>query len=149
VRLGLRAGVDVELGATYTGAGAEALADGNITIDDVNGALSRSLFWAVRLGLLDDAARVPWTRLGPADVDTPAARQIALDSALQAMTLLQNNASMASPWGPDTPLLPLRTGGGGTVRTIALIGPNANVTQDMLSNYHGGNTLANCECAPT
>jgi beta-D-xylosidase 4 len=141
VRVGLRAGTDVELGETYTGAGADAIADGNITMADVNGALTRTLYWAVRLGLLDEPARVPWSRLGPADVDTPSSRQAALDGALQAMTLLQNNASAASPWGPGTPLLPLRTGAASKVKTMALIGPNANVTQDMLSNYHGANTL--------
>ena len=51
VRLGLRAGVDVELGATYTGAGAEALADGNITIDDVYGVTAANASLAFRMAV--------------------------------------------------------------------------------------------------
>jgi hypothetical protein len=55
--------------------------------------------------------------------------------------LLQNNASATSPNGAGMPLLPLQRAhlAGGRV---AVIGPNANATQTLLSNFHGSNTLA-------
>ena len=40
--------------------------------------------------------------------------------------------------GAGEPLLPLKKG-----LTLAFIGPHANSTQALLSNYHGSNTLVN------
>jgi len=149
-RVGLHGGVDVELGITLTDFTAAAIANGNVSQADVLTAVSRTLTMGFKMGFLDPPSLVPWTSFGAADVDTPLARQIALEAAQQALTLLQNNATAASPWGPGTALLPLRTGkahsgGGGAVKTIALIGPNANITDDMLSNYHGANTVVDSQ----
>ena len=63
-----------------------------------------------------------------AQVDTTEHRRLALSVAEQAMTLLKNS-------GP-APLLPIRAGA-----KIALLGPQANFTQEMLSNYEGQNKL--------
>jgi beta-glucosidase len=116
---------------------------GNVTVQQMVASLNRSLPWAFRLGLMDPDEDVPYTKLGPADVDTPAARQLALEAAQQGMVLLQNNAT-DTPWGANQPLLPLRTAGA-KFQKLVVIGPNAG-PQDvmgsaMLSNYHGENTV--------
>lgn len=86
-------------------------------------------------------AQVPYSGLGPADVDTAAARQLALEAAQQSIVLLRNDASSASPNGPGTALLPLslaKLAG----KSIAVVGPNADAAWVMLANYHGTNSLA-------
>jgi beta-D-xylosidase 4 len=132
-RVGLRGGVDVELGETLNTYALAAIADGNISMSDVNLAVSRTLFSLIRLGLLDPPASVPWSALGPADVDTQAHRQLALETARQSIVLLRNNASSGG-----APMLPLALRAG---MKLAVIGPNGNATEEMLANYHGSCTL--------
>jgi len=61
-------------------------------------------------------------RLAPSVVDSPYHQQLALEAAQQVMVLLQNNGS----------ILPISKSA-----KVAVIGPNSNVTQTLLSNYHG------------
>ena len=61
-------------------------------------------------------------------VDTTEHRLLSLSVAEQAMTLLKNDGS----------LLPLKK-----TAKVAFIGPQANFTQEMLSNYEGQNLLVN------
>ena len=81
------------------------------------------LYWKFKLGLFDDpyvdpeeAARV---------VGCDANRQLALQAARETITLLKNENNLA-------PLNPSRTGG---MKTIAVIGPNAN--RSLLGGYSG------------
>eukprot|EP00117_Sycon_ciliatum_P009337 scpid103603/ scgid11671/ Probable beta-D-xylosidase 2 len=83
-----------------------------------------------RLGYMDPAEDQPYTKIGPDKVDTPVHRQIALEAAQQMIVLLKNDKST----------LPLSVN---KVKSVAVIGPQANATQDLLSNYHGTNTLVN------
>ena len=70
-------------------------------------------------------------------MDTPAARELALDAAHQAIVLLSNSpAESAGVGSPASPILPLKL-----AQSVAVIGPHANCTQDFLSNYHGTNTV--------
>ena len=69
-------------------------------------------------------------------IDAASHRALALEAAVQGIALLANNAT-ATPWGVQ-PLLPLRAA---SLKNIAVIGPNANATLTLLSNYEGGNTL--------
>ena len=129
VRVGLRGGVDVELGETLNNFALEAIADGNITMSDVDLALSRTVPFLFRLGLLDPPATVRWTSLGPTDVDTAASRALAAEAATQAVVLLRNDAS----------LVPLDAT---ALKHVAVVGPNADNANSMLANYHGTNTIA-------
>jgi len=129
VRAGLRGGVDVELGETLNNFALAAIADGNITVADVDLALSRTLPWLFKLGLMDAPAGVPAAALGPPDVDTAAARALAREAATQAVVLLRNDAA----------LLPLDAA---ALRRVAVVGPNADAWQAMLANYHGANLVA-------
>ena len=139
VRVGLRGGTDIELGETYHQYALDAIADGNITMDDVHTALRRSLPFIFRLGLLDDPASVPWSSLGPADVDTPAHRALAFEAGVQSIILLRNNASSARG---GAPLLPLSLSTAGLPKGIAVIGPSGDSSYIQLANYHGACPLA-------
>ncbi len=133
VRVGLRGGVDVELGETLNNYALAAIADGNISMGDIDTALGHTLPFLFRLGLLDPPASVPWASLGPSDVDTEGARALARQAATQAVVLLKNSAS----------LIPLAlTQGSGAPTKIALIGPSIDSADIMLANYHGENRLA-------
>ncbi|CAK7229970.1 hypothetical protein SBRCBS47491_007428 [Sporothrix bragantina] len=86
-------------------------------------ALSRLYEGLVRAGYFDPAEMSPYRSLGWSDVDTPAARKLALQSAADGIVLKKNDG-----------LLPL------TVKpniTIALIGHWADATRMMLGGYSG------------
>jgi hypothetical protein len=58
---GLRGGVVIELGETLNGYALAAVADGNITWSDINNALSNTLPFIFRLGLMDPPEQVRGT----------------------------------------------------------------------------------------
>jgi len=138
--LGIRGGTDVDCGMTYPANLAAAVAAGGISAAQLATAAARSLEADFRLGLLDAPGSNVYDHIGPERLDSPANRALALEAAVQSLALLQNNATR-TPWGAGLPLLPLREGA--ALRRIALIGPNANATQTLLSNYEGENTLVN------
>jgi len=78
------------------------------------------LYWKFRMGLFDD----PYVDPDAADriVGSPANRKLALQAARETITLLKNDDSFA-------PLEPRK------VKTIAVIGPNAN--RSLLGGYSG------------
>lgn len=124
----IEGGDDVNCGSFYGAHLLQAVRNGAVSQRDLDVAVARLLRQAIELGILDSAADVPWRRLTPDAVDSPAARALALDAARQSIVLLKNRGE----------LLPLDAR---TLRTVAVIGPNANATQTLLSNYHGDNTL--------
>lgn len=102
-----------------------ALKRGLLKEIDVNGALANTLNVQMRLGMFDgEPSKQPFGNLGPKDVCTPAHQELALEAARQGIVLLKNR-------GPSLPLSPRRH------RTIAVIGPNSNVTDTMIGNYAG------------
>jgi beta-glucosidase-like glycosyl hydrolase len=92
---------------------------------DVNGALVNTLTVQMRLGMFDgEPSAQAYGRLGPKDVCKPAHQELALDAARQGIVLLKNT-------GPTLPLSQQRH------QTVAVIGPNSNVTVTMIGNYAG------------
>ncbi len=90
---------------------------------DLDVAVTRVAKHAIMLGLLDDEVTYRNVSLyGPQVVDSPAHRQLALEAATQAITLLKNDHAIL-PLSPST--------------RVALLGPHFNATQDMISIYHG------------
>ena len=84
-----------------------------------------------------------YMRVGPEAVDSSASRALSRRAAQESLVLLKNRNG----------ILPLKTtslsssttggGGGGGGLKLAFIGPHANSTQALLSNYHGSNSLVN------
>ncbi|KAF8394645.1 hypothetical protein HHK36_020861 [Tetracentron sinense] len=103
----------------------EAIRKGKLSVAEVNAALVNTVTVQVRLGMFDgEPSAQPFGHLGPRDVCTPAHQQLALEAARQGIVLLKNR-------GPSLPLSKFRH------RTVAVIGPNSDVTVTMIGNYAG------------
>ena len=97
---------------------------------DVDIMLANTITVQMRLGMFGRKPSAQHYRnLGPRDVCTPAHKQLALEAARQGIVLLKN-------FGPSLPLSTSRH------RTIAVIGPNSDVTVTMIGNYAGNTPLA-------
>ncbi|XP_065184940.1 uncharacterized protein LOC135815553 [Sycon ciliatum] len=130
VKAAIEGGTDTNCGMTYMNFLAMAVDDGFVTEAQLDVSVRRVMEYMFRLGYMDPAEDQPYTKIGPDKVDTPVHRQIALEAAQQMIVLLKNDKST----------LPLSVN---KVKSVAVIGPQANATQDLLSNYHGTNTLVN------
>lgn len=123
----LCSGLDLDCGPFLALHTEDALKRGLLKEIDVNGALANTLNVQMRLGMFDgEPSKQPFGNLGPKDVCTPAHQELALEAARQGIVLLKNR-------GPSLPLSPRRH------RTIAVIGPNSDVTDTMIGNYAGIN----------
>ena len=121
----LLAGTDVECvwqGYAYEKL-PEAVTKGLINEKDLDKRLLNVLTGRFELGDMDDDAFVPWANIPATIINNKEHQQLALDMALETMTLLQNKDN----------LLPLNK----KTKKIAVIGPNA-VNEPMLwGNYNG------------
>ncbi|NCC49784.1 MAG: beta-glucosidase [Spartobacteria bacterium] len=108
-----RAGLDLEMpgpGHYFAKPLAEAADAGEVSVTCIDDKVRRILRVMSRIGLLDDDYTPPEGAL-----DTPEHRELALRVAGESMVLLKNDAGT----------LPLNE----AVRTLAVIGPNANVAR--------------------
>ncbi|RYY69289.1 MAG: glycoside hydrolase family 3 protein, partial [Chitinophagaceae bacterium] len=101
----------------------EAVAKGLITEKEVDSHLLKVLIGRFDLGDFDDNKLVPWASIPMSIVNNAEHRKLALDMALESMTLLQNKNN----------ILPLKKLG----KKIAVIGPNADNEPMLWGNYNG------------
>jgi len=116
------AGSDLDDGA-YALALPKALDQGLLTEKDIDQSLRRVLAIRFRLGEFDPPGVVPYSKLGPDVIDSPAHRQLALRTARESIVLLAN----------ENHLLPLDKN---AIHTLAVIGPFADYAQTG-PNYTG------------
>ena len=103
----------------------DAVRKGLLTEAEINNALLNTLTVQMRLGMFDgEPSSKPYGNLGPTDVCTPAHQELALEAARQGIVLLKNH-------GPPLPLSTRHH------QSVAIIGPNSNVTVTMIGNYAG------------
>ncbi|KAL1832586.1 hypothetical protein ACET3Z_002237 [Daucus carota] len=119
----IKAGLDLDCGPYLAVFTEGAIKQGKLSEADVNTALLNTLTVQMRLGMFD-GPRQPYANLGPRDVCTPDHQQLALEAARQGIVLLKNQKT--SP-PLSTRLHP----------TVAVIGPNSDVTVTMIGNYAG------------
>jgi hypothetical protein len=127
-RQAIRASTDFNCGQAYIGFLEDVVVDGSVNESLVDESLTRMYLLMHRLGIFD--ATQQYGQIGPADIDTPHHRAIAREAAAQALTLLKNEETAAGA----KRLLPLKIPSAG--HKLAVIGPLANATLGMLSNYH-------------
>jgi beta-glucosidase len=116
------AGSDLDDGA-YALALPKALEEGLLSEKDVDQSLRRVLTIRFRLGEFDPPEMVPYSKLGPEVIDSPAHRKLALRTAQESIVLLAN----------ENHLLPLDKS---KIQSIAVIGPFADYAQTG-PNYTG------------
>ena len=122
----MNASTDLDLGhdQIYPQYLSQALKDGMVTIDSIKDAVWRSFLLRIRLGDFDPSSMVPYQNYGAEKLNSLANRNLNLLSAQKSIVLLKNIN--------DT--LPLTAGAS---LKLAIIGPNANATTVLLSNYEG------------
>jgi len=123
--LAVRTGTDLECGRVYANL-IDAVKQGLIAEPQIDTAVTRLFLARFRLGMFDSPDSVRWARIPYAVLDQPAHRALARQVARESIVLLKN----------DGGLLPLRK----NLRTIAVIGPNADQARMLLGNYNGDPT---------
>ena len=101
----------------------EAVQKGLITEAEIDRSLERLFVARFKLGMFDPPARVPFSKIPYAEVDSPAHRKLSLEAARKSIVLLKN----------DKQILPLAS----SIRKIAVIGPSADDAEALLGNYNG------------
>ncbi|XP_010546993.1 PREDICTED: beta-D-xylosidase 1 isoform X3 [Tarenaya hassleriana] len=119
----IKAGLDLDCGPFLAIFTEGAVKRGLLTVNDVDLALANTMTVQMRLGMFD-GNNGPYANLGPRDVCTTAHQNLALEAAHQGIVLLKNS-------GRSLPLSRTRH------RTVAVIGPNSDVTVTMIGNYAG------------
>ena len=118
--LALKNGCDLNCGHTYLHI-LEALQEGLVSEEDITSACERLFTTRFLLGLFADDCE--FDRIPVTETDTDAHAALALEAAEKSMVLLENDG-----------ILPLDAG---SVRTVAVIGPNADSIAALEGNYNG------------
>ena len=115
-------GTDLECGNDYASL-MEAVKRGLITEEQIDLSLRRLFMIRFRLGQFEPHGSVPYDTISYSVVSSPAHKAQALDMTRKSMVLLKNNGQL--PWKA------------GRIKTVALIGPNADNPTTQLGNYNG------------
>jgi beta-glucosidase len=118
----VKAGTDLTCGTEYTNL-IPAVKSGLISEKEIDESLKRLLRGKFKLGMFDPPEMVKWARIPYSENDSLAHGELALATARKSMVLLKN----------DHATLPLSK----SLKTIAVIGPNADDLDVLLGNYNG------------
>ncbi|KAL2231457.1 beta-xylosidase/alpha-L-arabinofuranosidase 2 [Sesamum indicum] len=125
VALAMNSGLDLNCGDFLSKFTQTAVDRGLLNETVINGAMSNNFATMMRLGFFDgDPSKQLYGNLGPTDVCTTANQELAREVAREGIVLLKNTEG-------SLPLSPK------TIKSLAVIGPNANVTHTMLGSYEG------------
>lgn len=114
-------GTDLECGKSFMSL-VEGLKNGKINEADIDVALRRVLTGRFELGMFDPADMLPWANLGEDVISSEANDILATQAARESMVLLHNEN-----------VLPLSK----ELKTIAVVGPNADDAGMLNGNYGG------------
>jgi beta-glucosidase len=121
----IKAGITMFLD-DYRSSVVEALDKGLVTEKEIEEAIAGNFRVLLKLGLLDNSPKNPYTGIGITDTiapwTKPEARDLARKAAEKSIVLLKN----------ESKLLPLRKE---NLKSIAVIGPSANA---VISDWYGG-----------
>ena len=118
----VRAGTDTTCGDEYVTL-VKAVGDGLIKESELDIALERLFTARFRLGLFDAPGTGPYRDIPASQIDSPEHRRVGLQAARESMVLLKNQVG----------ILPLNS----TVKTLTVIGPNAESLVTLEGNYNG------------
>ncbi len=114
-------GTDLECGKVFMVL-TEALDKGLIKEETLDFHLRKTLLGRFELGMFDPADMLPWANLKPEVISSEANDALATQAARESMVLLKNSG-----------VLPLSK----QLKTIAVVGPNADDTNLLNGNYGG------------
>jgi beta-glucosidase len=118
----VQAGTDTTCGDEYV-ALVKAVQDGLIKESEIDTSLKRLFTARFRMGMFDPPDAVSFNRIPFSENDSAQHRQLALRAARESMVLLKNQDG----------ILPLKS----NVKTIAVVGPNAESLVALEGNYNG------------
>lgn len=136
-------GTDLECGKVFMCL-TEGLKKGYIKEADLDQHLRKTLYGRFELGMFDPAEMLPWANLGPEVISSEKNNELATQAARESMVLLENkvrsplSGEAVSAGGAKVPVLPLSK----SIKTIAVIGPNADDAAMLNGNYGGTPTKA-------
>ena len=126
-------GTDLECGKVFMVL-TEALKQGLIEEKVLDDHLRKTLTGRFELGMFDPADRLPWAKLGEEVISSESNHRLAVQAARDAMVLLKNEKwRQADGTLSNAPLLPLSK----QLKTIAVVGPNADDVELLNGNYGG------------
>jgi len=120
--LAVKLGCDLNCGCTYEHIPA-AVEQGLLTEADLDVCLTRLFRARFRLGMFDPPEQVPYAAIPYEVNDCERHAELALVAARESIVLLKNRDG-ALPLSPD-------------IKSIAVIGPNADDPSVLVGNYHG------------
>ncbi|KAK6234440.1 hypothetical protein QUC31_006846 [Theobroma cacao] len=116
------AGLDLDCGDTYPKSLEKSVKQGKVNEADVDKSLKYLFVVLMRLGFFDGSPS--FKSLGKKDICTQEHVELAGQAAREGIVLL-NNVDATLPLNPEA------------FKTLAIIGPLANATKQMLGNYEG------------
>lgn len=123
VALAVNNGCDVNCGNMYLNL-MIAYNEGLITQEKIDESVSRLMMTRMKLGMFDKDENVPFAATPYDVVDCKEHRELALKASKESLVLLKNAGQ----------LLPLKKG---ELKSIAVIGPNADSREALMGNYYG------------
>lgn len=123
VTLAMNMGCDLNCGTMYVHL-LQAVRDGLVEEETLDRALVRLFTTRMKLGLFDNPEQVPYSKITYKDVNTKKNQELNLKAARESLVLLKNEGN----------LLPLDKK---KLKTIGIIGPNADNRRALVGNYEG------------
>ncbi len=120
--LAVENGCDVNCGEVFLNL-IQAVREGLVGEDRITRACERLFTTRMKLGLFEKPGTVPYDGIDYSVVDSPEVKALNLDAARRCVTLLKNDG-----------LLPLDKS---KIRTLGVIGPNADNRRALVGNYEG------------
>jgi len=120
--IAIKAGTDLACGREYS-ALIEAVKQGIITEAEIDVSVKRLMTARFKLGMFDPPEMVRYAQIPFSENDSAAHRELSLKAARESMVLLKN----------ENHTLPLKK----DLRTIAVVGPNADAPEVLWGNYYG------------
>lgn len=123
VALAINNGCDVNCGNMYLNA-LLACKEGLITEETISTSVERLINTRMKLGIFDEESHVPYASIPYEKNDCKEHKDFALEVSKKTMVLLKN----------ENNLLPLDKN---KIKSIAVIGPNADSRKGLIGNYYG------------
>lgn len=123
VALAVRNGCDLNCGNLFTYL-LQTVEQGLITEEEIDRSVIRLFSTRIKLGLFDGTEKVPFNKIPYRIVDSKEMRELNRKVARECLVLLKN----------ENHLLPLKKS---KIKTLGIIGPNANNRKALVGNYEG------------